>query len=534
MRGERLRSELRAPTASFTRNVSGWATLRGLAVCAALVGALGGVPAAQAAFTPTKDAAALARAIADHPAFVLDAAFEATPPSGSSAAVSTDKLASFWTSPDTPDFAVLSTGDTDKVVPTSEPTQLTRASDDLGGGALRGGAERDVTILRIDLRVPHGASCLRFDYRFLTEESAQGSSPATPFNDAFVAELDKSDWTALDGHVVAPGTIATTPGKAPVSVIHSQFYLTKARAFGTTFDRAGPIWSAWAPVEGGETRSLYLSIFDTVDSERDSAVFVDHLRFGVSAGQSCKSGPTLVTEVFADAARSLAGEENGYRILVQAVGGQLSVEGETPTGPLAPETLTAINDTLAPGFVYVGGSTGKATTADPTIGEGGLLSWLGPLPSPAADVPNDTLELNFRVQVPTEHGTYLNTASVTTDADYFLLPSLPALIDVAPPAADLLVAYGQKPKPAVLDEKLDLVLRVTNRGPQPATGGNARGPAACLADSGRGRDDTGRVRARRRPQLQARRPGRRRKRDDHGLRCDDRRRSCAQRERARR
>ena len=442
-----------------------------LAVSAALLSVLAGVPSAHAAFTPTQDATAVAHAIADHPSFVLDAAFEAVPPNGTTAAVSTDELANFWTSPDTPDFAVLSTGGTDKVSPGTEPAQLARASDNLGGGALRGGAERDVTILRIDLQVPHGASCLRLDYRFLSEESAQGSTTDPPFNDAFVAELDKSEWLALAGDVTAPQTLATTPGTAPVTVLHSQFYMTTAAALGTTFDRATPIWHAWAPVEGGEKRSLYLSIFDTGDAERDSAVFLDHLTFGVNAsGQSCDPGPTLVTQVFADAPRSMAGEENGYRILVEAVGGQLPASGSAPSGPLATETITAITDTLAPGFAYVSGSASGATSADPAAGADGELSWPGPLPAPVEGAPEDALELYFRVIVPNEHGTYFNTADVTTDDAYFVLPSGPtAPIEVVPPHADLSVSFEQKPTPAVLDEKLELAFVVTNGGPEPAT-----------------------------------------------------------------
>lgn len=39
--------------------------------------------------------------------------------------------------------------------------------------------------------VPEGADCLSFDFKFFSEE---WPTP-TQFNDAFVAELDVSDWT---------------------------------------------------------------------------------------------------------------------------------------------------------------------------------------------------------------------------------------------------------------------------------------------------------------------------------------------------
>ena len=51
----------------------------------------------------------------------------------------------------------------------------------------------DVSILRLNLNVPTGDNCLRVDFRFLSEEYPQfvGSS----YNDAFIAELDTSNWS---------------------------------------------------------------------------------------------------------------------------------------------------------------------------------------------------------------------------------------------------------------------------------------------------------------------------------------------------
>ena len=57
----------------------------------------------------------------------------------------------------------------------------------------------DVSILKTDFTAPAGANCLTFDFKFLSEEYPVfvGSS----VNDAFIAELDTSNWTTrLDDH----------------------------------------------------------------------------------------------------------------------------------------------------------------------------------------------------------------------------------------------------------------------------------------------------------------------------------------------
>ena len=354
---------------------------------------------------------------------------------------------------------------------------------------MRGGAEHDVTILRIDLLVPTGATCLQFDFRFLTEESAPGGQPGGPFSDAFIAELDTSDWLDVDGELTAPNTFAITPGDRPVTVADSEFYLLTTAAIGTVYDRATPIWHAATPVTGGEQHALYLTVFDSADSGSDSAVFIDQLTFGDDQGAAgCEPGPTLVTQVFADAPTSLPGGQNGYRILAQAVGGQLpepvGSAGSALTAPLDVGALAALSTLLPSGFAYVAGSTVGATTVDATVAADGTLTWAAPFA--AAPAPLDhALELHFKVTVADKPGTYTNDTTAVELDGYFLLPPQPtAPIDVVLPAADVMVTHEQRPTPAVVDEKLELELTVTNQGPQTATGTTLEGTLPAALQSG--------------------------------------------------
>ena len=64
----------------------------------------------------------------------------------------------------------------------------------------------DVTVLGIDLDVPAGTNCLTIDFRFLSEEFPEFVGSGV--NDAFVAELDKTTWTASGSEVIAPDNFA--------------------------------------------------------------------------------------------------------------------------------------------------------------------------------------------------------------------------------------------------------------------------------------------------------------------------------------
>jgi len=383
--------------------------------------------------------------------------------SAGAAAVSTEPLAGFWTSHETADFAILSTGDITTETGEPDPGGLALASHDLGGGPIHGGDERDVTTLRIDVETPQGATCLQLDFRFLTEESPRGE-PTDLFNDAFIAQLDATDWTAKNGEIVAENNFARLAPNVPITVLNSRPFMTALNALGTTFDRAGPIRQAWTAVNPGK-HSLYLSIFDSIDGQRDSAVFLDHLAFGADKEVFCAPTPTLVTEAFADAKQSVAGANNGYRIFVEAVGGNI----ETPEIPLNlsldARDVSSITSFLSSGFEYQRGSTTGAKTAEPSVLPDGELNWREPFKQTGEDV----LELHFAVTVPEKPGIYTTSALAKGDG-YLTLPYGPgAPIEVGAPSADLVVTHRQTPSPAVLSQKVSVEFTVINRGPQEAT-----------------------------------------------------------------
>ena len=242
--------------------------------------------AADAGITPAGSAAELARAVAQNPATVTGAAFATVPPNGTPTAVSDTPLAGFPTSGSS--YAILSTGDATLA---SQPNDAPDSAADDGGGAVRGDGEFDVTTMKIDVRVPQDANCLSFDFKFLSEEYPE--YVGQQFNDAFVAELDTSDWSTSDATIDAPHNFAFDPAGNPISVnATGATSVNAANAAGTTYDGATPTLRAATPVTPG-AHSLYLSIFDLGDSGFDSAVFVDDLVVGKTAGGACTAGAAV-------------------------------------------------------------------------------------------------------------------------------------------------------------------------------------------------------------------------------------------------
>lgn len=140
---------------------------------------------------------------------------------------------------------------------------------------VRGDSDANVTVLAVDVDVPESASCLRFDYRFMTEELPDFLG--TRFNDAFVAELDATTWTTSGSELSAPGSFALTPNGLPVAVNNlTGDAVDDVGAAATTYERATPILRAATPVAPGP-HTLYLSIFDQGDRAYDSAVVLADL-----------------------------------------------------------------------------------------------------------------------------------------------------------------------------------------------------------------------------------------------------------------
>ena len=256
--------------------------VRGVVRLASLVGVMVVLPmaSAQADIVPTRDAVAVAKAIADQPSVVVGASFLAVPPLGNPAAVSTTPLGEFPTSG--PSYAILSTGDA-SLASAPNTAQNSGASDEPAGSPPVRGVH-DATVIKIDLNVPQNVSCLSLRFRFYSEEFPE--FVGSPFNDSFVAELDANSWavspTALPfvgapNNVTAPNNFAFDTLANPISVNSiGDTSVAPSFASGTTYDSATRRLRASAPITPG-AHSLYLSIFDQRDSIYDSAVFVDRL-----------------------------------------------------------------------------------------------------------------------------------------------------------------------------------------------------------------------------------------------------------------
>lgn len=261
-------------------------TIAGLAGSLAL-GALGAgtANAKIIAYPKAPSATPVARAMAHSPKLVRRAVFSAIPPAATPAAVSTTHMAGFPTNGKS--FAILSTGNA-KLAP--EPNDAPDSGSTSGGPSIRGA--RDVVIMRIDLRVPKGHNCLSFSFRFLSEEYPEFVGDV--FNDAFVAELDGSNWSAsdkTDPTVTSPLNFATDAHGSPIRINRTGVTgMTAARAAGTTYDGATRTLRASTPATPGRHR-LYLSIFDQGDRIYDSAVFLDNLR--TSHATECRTGVRL-------------------------------------------------------------------------------------------------------------------------------------------------------------------------------------------------------------------------------------------------
>src|SRR5581483_1331717 len=254
---------------------------------AAVVGAVALLfgTSAGAAITPTASPTIVASAIVATPGLVKGAAFDSKPRAGKTAAVSSTPLALFPRVG--PTFAILSTGDATLA---SAPNRAADTGVEAGGDHVRGDTDFDVTILRIDLQVPQGANCLSVDFRFLSEEYPE--FVGQEFNDAFVAELDTSDWTTRGSTILAPRNFAFDSRHRPISVNSTgSASVSPANAAGTTYDAATGLLTASTPVTPG-AHKVYFSIFDQGDDLFDSAVFLDRLAAGKTIGGDCKKGVT--------------------------------------------------------------------------------------------------------------------------------------------------------------------------------------------------------------------------------------------------
>ena len=158
--------------------------------------------------------------------------------------------------------------------------------DNLGDGGGHGAQVNDLVTLRLDLSVPANLNCLSLDFRFLSEEFPEFVGQSV--NDAFVAELDASDFTiGPTSEVIAPRNFAFDEDGNVISINTAGF--SAANSAGTTYDGATSLLRASTPVTPG-AHSVYLSVFDQGDSTFDSAALLDRVQLRDLPAGSCNAG----------------------------------------------------------------------------------------------------------------------------------------------------------------------------------------------------------------------------------------------------
>jgi len=247
-----------------------------------LIGVSLAAGAANAAVTPSRDALAVARAATQTPSLVTSASFVNLPPAGDPVAVSSTPLGGFPRSGGT--YAILSSG---SAVAADRPNNNGTLSTRNSGPVVRGAS--DVVTLRIGLNVPVGRTCLSLRLRFYSEEFPE--FVGSQYNDAFIAELDRSTWDASGTSaptITAPDNFATDELGRNISVNGAGVSSVSAGlASGTTYDAATRVLRASTPITPGP-HDLYLTIFDQNDDLFDSSVFLD--RLSVSRQSPCTAG----------------------------------------------------------------------------------------------------------------------------------------------------------------------------------------------------------------------------------------------------
>jgi hypothetical protein len=259
-------------------------TRRTTAATAALATLALGAQSAQASVQSTRSATRVAKAIVDTPGQYVGARWVKLPPRGRPAAVASTKLLSFPRAGKT--YGLLSTGRASAI---TLPNYTTSLSNNNGGSPYRG--TRDTVILRVDINAPKTARCLSLSFRFLSDEYPEFVH--SDFNDAFLAELDHSTWTALTGgpRIKAPRNFAKVKFNRNVSVNGAGDYAVRpSRAYGTTYDAGTRRLRASTPITPGR-HSVFLSIFDQGDHQYDSTVMLD--RLVASNRTPCVSGSSL-------------------------------------------------------------------------------------------------------------------------------------------------------------------------------------------------------------------------------------------------
>ncbi len=257
------------------------------------------------AVTATSNAGDLAAAMATTGTTILQSGWLVYPPNGNPAGVANSVINTFPSDGST--FALLSSGD---VTYTEQPNTSGSTSANNGGTDPDRGAnsDYDAVILYVDVLDPRGPldgrleACLSVEFRFYSEEFPEWVG--TQYNDAFVGEVDVSNWETAGSPtyaVVAPLNFIITPDVVAINnpgIVSGGALtpgMTAAAASGTTYDGATAHYRAYtslpAPTGNTNTHRIFFSVFDQGDHIYDSTVFLDNLRAYVAVpGDPCLSG----------------------------------------------------------------------------------------------------------------------------------------------------------------------------------------------------------------------------------------------------
>jgi hypothetical protein len=152
---------------------------------------------------------------------------------------------------------------------------------DQHGGALpaegvcpAGATANDSSVLRLQIQVPTNARSLSFDFRYFSREFPY---PCAGFNDPFLALLTSSaPGLPADLNIAAQGNgIPINPYAPLVAACGADCALTEF----TVTNGITPWMTTTAPVVPGETMTLDLLIFDTLDTAFTSSVLLDNFRW---------------------------------------------------------------------------------------------------------------------------------------------------------------------------------------------------------------------------------------------------------------
>jgi hypothetical protein len=190
-----------------------------------------------------------------------------------SAAIADSPLAGFPTEGST--FTLLTTGDAMEADDPATADVTSTRDDDLGTDWDT--TFGNITRLRLELEVADNATCLTFDYKFLTEEYGE----ATVLNDRFFAALLEDP----SGPLASARQFLQNNSSVPA-------LLSPAAAAGTPYDAATATIRAAVPIPSPRL-GLTFTIEDGTDGIADSAVFLDNLQAGTPIGGTCSGGVAL-------------------------------------------------------------------------------------------------------------------------------------------------------------------------------------------------------------------------------------------------